>query len=62
MKPIFTFLLTLAITASVWAQSPNKMSYQAVVRNSSNTLVASAPVGMRISILQGSPLGSTVYS
>ena len=37
------------------------MSYQAVIRNSTNALVRSAPVGMRISILQGSPTGTPVY-
>lgn len=44
------------------AQAPEKMSYQAVVRNSSNGLVISAPVGMRISILQGSAAGASVYT
>jgi hypothetical protein len=37
------------------------MSYQAVIRNASNTLVANQSVGMRISVLQGSPGGSAVY-
>ncbi|MFN4853810.1 MAG: hypothetical protein ACK5JC_05250, partial [Bacteroidota bacterium] len=37
------------------------MSYQAVIRNSSNTLVSNQPVGMRISILQGSASGTAVY-
>lgn len=43
------------------AQSPHRMSYQAVVRNSSFALVVSAPVGMKISILQGSATGTAVY-
>ena len=37
------------------------MSYQAVIRNGSNGLVTSSPVGMRVSILQGSPTGTLVY-
>ena len=41
--------------------APNKMSYQAVVRNGSNALVTGQIVGMRISILQGSPTGTPVY-
>ncbi len=44
------------------AQSPQKMSYQAVIRNSSNALVVSHSVGMKISILQGSATGTEVYS
>jgi hypothetical protein len=38
------------------------MSYQAVIRNTSNVLVINAPVKMRISILQGSATGTSVYS
>jgi hypothetical protein len=49
------------MTASVFAQAPNKMSYQAVIRNNSNALVANQAVGMRISILQGSPSGTAAY-
>ncbi len=46
----------------MFAQAPQKMSYQAVIRNSANNLVTNAPVKMRISILQGSASGTTVYS
>jgi hypothetical protein len=38
------------------------MSYQAVIRNSSDQLVANHVVGMQISILQGSATGIVVYS
>ena len=61
MKKIITICAALFITASVFAQSPEKMSYQAVIRNSSNALIINQPVGMRISILQGSASGSPVY-
>ena len=44
------------------AQAPSKISYQAVIRNSSNILVSNAPVGMKISILQFSPNGASVYA
>lgn len=43
------------------AQAPNKMSYQAVIRNASNALVANANVGIRISVLQGTVSGTAVY-
>jgi hypothetical protein len=62
MKRIFTIVAALMMTASVWAQSPAKISYQAVVRDASNGLVASQSVGMQISILQGSASGTVVYS
>ncbi|MBX7203994.1 MAG: tail fiber domain-containing protein [Bacteroidia bacterium] len=44
-----------------FAQSPDKMSYQAVIRNNSNALVTNTTVGMRISIIQGSLFGASVY-
>ena len=62
MKKIYTILLTVLLTASLFAQSPQKMSYQAVIRNSSNALVTNTQVGMQISILQGSASGTVVYS
>ena len=43
------------------AQTPQKMSYQAVIRNSGNVLVANTNVSMRISILQGSSTGTATY-
>lgn len=61
MKKLFSILLAVFLTATVWAQSPNKMSYQAVIRNASNNLVTSTAVAMQISILQGSTGGSAVY-
>ena len=61
MKKIYSLVVGLLLTASVWAQAPQKMSYQAVIRNSSNALITSTPVGMQISILQGSSTGTAVY-
>lgn len=61
MKKNYSLLVGLFLTASVWAQAPQKMSFQAVIRNSSNVLVTSVPVGMQISILQGSSNGTAVY-
>lgn len=61
MKKIISICAALLMTASVFAQAPEKMSYQAVVRDGSNTLVMSSAVGMQISILQGSLSGTAVY-
>ena len=63
MKHIYSIIIGLLITTiGVFAQAPQKMSYQAVIRNSSNALVKSALVRMRISIIQGSPTGTVVYA
>ena len=61
VKQILILLSAVFFTSSVFAQAPNKMSYQAVIRNSNNTLVANQAVGARISILKTSPTGSAVY-
>lgn len=62
MKQIFTIITAILLTTSIWAQSPEKMSYQAVIRNSSNDLITNIAVGMQISILQGSASGMPVYT
>jgi hypothetical protein len=62
MKQIFTLLLMLTFTSALWAQSPEKMSYQATIRNSDNDLVQKKSIGMQISIMQGSTDGIAVYS
>jgi hypothetical protein len=61
MKKIITICAAILMTASVFAQAPNKMSYQAVIRNSSNALITNQAVGMQISILQTSSSGTAVY-
>ena len=61
MKKLITFCAAVLMTASVFAQTPQKMSYQAVIRNNSNALVSNQAVGMQISILQGSASGTVVY-
>ena len=53
--------MVIIITFSVFAQSPQKMSYQCVVRNASGVLVTNQSVGIRISILQGTTTGTVVY-
>ena len=61
MKNIFITSIFLLSIFSSFSQSPEKISYQAIIRNSSNILVSNQSVGMKISILQGSTTGSSVY-
>jgi len=61
MKKLFAILVAVLITATMFAQAPGKMSYQAVIRNSSDVLVTNTNIGMQISILQGSTSGTAVY-
>lgn len=62
MKKIYSIIAGLFMTVSVVAQAPQKMSYQAVIRNNNNALITSTAVGMKISVLQGSSNGTVVYS
>jgi trimeric autotransporter adhesin len=61
MKKSFILAIVLTFSQVIISQVPEKMSYQAVVRNVSGELVKSGPVGIRISILRGSVTGSAVY-
>lgn len=63
MKKIYLLLSLLIIcVSSLFAQAPEKFTYQAVVRNASNQLVINTQVGVRVNILHGSPTGNAVYS
>jgi len=61
MKIFYSLFIASFLCFAVLAQAPQKMSYQAVIRNASNNLVTSTTVGMQISILQGSSSGPAVY-
>ena len=61
----FIFLLVvagLAMPQFLNAQTPEKLSYQAVIRNSADKLVANQTVGMKISIIYSTPTGTVVYA
>ena len=61
MKRIYTLIAALLLSTISFAQAPEKMSYQAVVRDAGGALVSDAAVGMRISILQSTTTGTAVY-
>lgn len=61
MKKLYVLVASILMSASLFAQAPQKISYQAVIRNTSNQLVTSSTVGIQISILQGSATGVASY-
>ncbi|MEQ8532192.1 MAG: hypothetical protein RIB86_10085, partial [Imperialibacter sp.] len=61
MKREVFIVFALLIAFGLQAQSPEKMSYQAIIRNGSGNLVANTVIGMRISILQTTAAGAAVY-
>ena len=69
MKNSLTNIIKVALLLTIFCslntafgQAPQKMSYQAVVRNAANTLIANTAVGVKISVLQTSASGTVVYS
>ena len=58
---LISTLAFLLISTFAFGQTPQKMSYQAVVRDAENKLVINQSIGMRISIVQGSINGTEVY-
>ncbi len=62
MKKLLLSVVALSLALSTFGQAPEGFKYQAVVRDASNSILANQAVGMRITIKQGSPTGTTVYS
>ena len=60
-KSLLLFSISIVLSFNTYAQAPESMNYQAVIRDGSGELVSSQQVGLRIKILQGSATGSSVY-
>jgi len=66
LKPINTMklfsitatLVALLLPALLFAQAPFKFNYQGVARDASGNLLANQAIGLRISIISGSPTGT----
>lgn len=61
-KLLVFFLFSFFCSLNSNAQVVSGMTYQAVIRYSSNTLVSNALVGVKISIIETSATGTVVYS
>ena len=61
MKNLTLIALFFLVSNSFIAQLPQGMSYQAVIRDTNGNLITESMVGIRISIIQGSPSGTVVY-
>lgn len=62
MKKILSLFWILTGFFMGLSQAPEKMSYQAVMRNGSGQLLVNQGIAVKVSILQGSPAGAAVYS
>lgn len=54
-------IASIAISYNSFAQVPQKMSYQSVIRNTEGNLVVNTAIGIQISILKDTPTGQAVY-
>lgn len=61
MKYLYTLMLFAASTFSIYAQTPEKVSYQAIVRANDNSLVSNSMVSVMLLIRQSSTTGNIVY-
>lgn len=61
MKKTTLIVLLLSTFSILFAQAPQKMSYQSVIRKTDGTLVVNTVVGLKITILQGSENGTATY-
>jgi len=62
MKPLWSFIFSIAFVNYLSAQVPNQFNYQAVARNSLGQSIGNANIKLRLSILDGSATGTVVYS
>ena len=61
MKKITLIALLFCSFTILFAQAPQKMSYQSVIRKTDGSLVVNTSIGIKISILQGSTSGTAAY-
>jgi hypothetical protein len=62
MKKILLTITSLVVTLLTMAQSPNLMNYQGVARNAVGNVLPNQNIALRLSILNGGPAGTVVYS
>lgn len=62
MKTKLLTLVAIAISCATFGQAPEAFKYQAVVRNAGGAIITNQSVGYQLTILQGSPSGTAVYT
>ena len=60
-KSLIALIINLLLAFNSFAQAPQGIYYQAVVRNASGNLVQSLPVSFRFTIHNNTPAGTVVY-
>ena len=60
IKSLILVAVYVFFSVAAFAQIPAAMNYQAVLRNASGAIMANQNVGVRISIINGTPTSTTV--
>ncbi len=62
MKKFIAILMLFSLVVTAYSQSPNAFQYQSVVRDGLGNPLADQPVSFEISIIEGIPTGTVVYT
>ncbi|MDX2360341.1 MAG: hypothetical protein QNK23_06020 [Crocinitomicaceae bacterium] len=62
MKKVTLLITFIIFNFTVFSQAPEKMSYQAVIRDGNDILITNTTIGIQIRIIQGTISGSSVYN
>ncbi len=62
MQKFITTLTAFLLAVVIWAQVPQNIKWQSVIRNNDNHLIANSTVGIEVSISQGSEDGPVVFT
>jgi hypothetical protein len=60
-KEIYYFIVMFFLSSIAFSQAPDKMNYQAIVRDAAGNILANQQVGLKISILKGTISGTVVF-
>jgi len=61
MKLTFILVLFVTVTLNIFAQSPEKMSYQAIIRTKNNSLVTNSNISLKVIMHQGTATGAKIF-
>lgn len=61
MKKLYTLLAVLLLSVTLYAQVPQKMTYQSIIRDADGYLVTLSNIGVQVSIVKGGPAGVVVF-
>ena len=61
MKLYLAIVFILCCQLAAFAQAPENISYQAIIRTVDGDILANAPIGLKVSVIQESTSGQRVY-